>query len=194
MKPKQKARSRSRSRVHWGQRSAEPFSRLGSIAMFWNPTRINMSYKLNAKICHRGMKSCPRTIQGTKYTLGKRSSAFFFLEPQPWFLKALFTKPCSLGCIPTILSDETLPHSVMIWMKMALIVSLGVALFEQIRRLGLLGGSVSWGVRTLGHGEGSWEGSRDRERQRKRESRGVEAGHKHMGGGMGKRGGAGARG
>jgi hypothetical protein len=64
-----------------------------------------MSYKLNAKICHRGMKSCPRTIQGTKYTLGKRSSAFFFLEPQSWFLKALFTKPCSLGCIPTILSD-----------------------------------------------------------------------------------------
>lgn len=37
-----------RIRVHWGQYSIYPFTGMGSIAMFWHPTRINMSYKLNA--------------------------------------------------------------------------------------------------------------------------------------------------
>jgi hypothetical protein len=54
-------------------------------------------------------------------------------------------------------------------MKMALIVSLGVALFEQIRRLGLLGGSVSWGSGPWGTGKGvervvETEKGRERER------------------------------
>lgn len=48
MRARQKAKSRFR--VHWGQHSLA-FARLGLIAMFQHPTRINMSYKLNANVC-----------------------------------------------------------------------------------------------------------------------------------------------
>lgn len=39
----------SRFRVHWRHHSS-PFSRLGSVAMLWHPTRINSSYEWNVNV------------------------------------------------------------------------------------------------------------------------------------------------
>lgn len=45
-----KAEAIPRSRVHWGQHPAYLCTRLGPIAIFQHPTRINTSYKSNANV------------------------------------------------------------------------------------------------------------------------------------------------
>ena len=67
MKARQKAISRFRA--HCRQHSAHPFTRLGSTAMFWHPTKINTFHRLNANVCHRRPEIIPKNNSGNKMHL-----------------------------------------------------------------------------------------------------------------------------
>lgn len=43
-----------------------PLTRLGSVAMFRHPTRINISYKLNVSVCHRRSEIMFKNSPGNK--------------------------------------------------------------------------------------------------------------------------------
>lgn len=72
--------------------------------MSWLPTRIYMSYKLNANVCPGGKKSRLRTIQGTKW--GKKALRLFC-----WSLSRSPPRLCSPQVTP--LTCSYIKHFVM---------------------------------------------------------------------------------
>ena len=87
--------------VHWGQHSVYPCTGIGSIAMFWHPTRVNRSYKLNADVLFAGgTKSHPKQSreQNVPEVKGPLSFSLGLLLQVP---KTLFTMSHSFDCVST---------------------------------------------------------------------------------------------